>query len=108
MCVKNVSIFICSTFTLIIHSYNYFFLSIGGKAFTSKEFLKTHFDRKHFDHRIQARDDGFFECNICNRELKKYGHAERHMKSFHPSEESNRFKFEDSEVPIFNFFIIIK
>ena len=89
-------------FVIFTHIY-YFFLSIGGKAFTSKEFLKTHFDRKHYDQRIQARDDGIFECEICNRELKTYGHAERHMKLFHPSEESNSLNFEDSEVPICTF-----
>ena len=77
------------------------FLSIGGKGFTSKEFLKTHFDRNHYDQRIQARDDGIFECNICNRELKTYGHAERHMKLLHQSEEGNSLNFEDSEVHIF-------
>ena len=76
-------------------------LLIGGKAFTSKEFLKTHFDRKHYDQRIQSRDDGIFECEICNRELKTYGHAERHMKLFHQSEERDDVNFEDSEVPTY-------
>ena len=82
----------------------------GGKAFTSPEFLKTHFDTKHFDQRIKAREDGSFECKICNRELIKYGFTERHMRSFHPDEEKEE---EDSEVhtmsskfenKIFNFF----
>ena len=85
---------------------NYFCLYIGGKAFLSKEFLKIHFDGKHYDERIKARD-GIFECNICNRELKSYGHAERHMKLFHPSEESKCLNFEDSEVIIFNFKVIL-
>ena len=71
---------------------------IGGVAFTSREFLNAHFDRKHYDQRIQARDDGIFECKICNRELKSYGHAERHMKLFHPSEESHHVNFEDFQV----------
>ena len=91
------------TFTQIT---NYFCLYIGGKAFLSKEFLKIHFDGKHYDERIRARD-GIFECNVCNRELKSYGHAERHMKLFHPSEESKFLNFEDSEVIIFNFKVIL-
>ena len=78
-----------STFSLFI---------LGGKAFTSKEFLKTHSNRKHNDQRIKSRDDGIFECKICNRELKRYGHAERHMKLSHPSEESTCLNFEDSQV----------
>ena len=69
----------------------------------SKEFLKIHFDGKHYDERIKARD-GIFECNICNRELKSYGHAERHMKLFHPSEESNCLNLEDTEFEVPNYF----
>ena len=75
------------------------YFSIGGKAFVSEEILKSHLDTKHFDQRIKNREDGTFECKICNRELKKYGHAERHMKLFHQSEESDHLNFEDSEVP---------
>ena len=71
---------------------------IGGIAFTSREFLNAHFDRKHYDQRIQARDDGIFECKICNRELKTYGHAERHMKLCHQSEEGDNLNFVDSKV----------
>ena len=76
----------------------FFLFTLGGKAFTSKEFLKTHSNRKHNDQRIKSRDDGIFECKICNRELKRYGHAERHMKLLHPSEESTCLNFEDSQV----------
>ena len=97
MWVGTIFTFFLITYVVLIISF-----FIGGKAFTSKEFLKTHFDRKHFDQRIQARDDGIFECKICNRELKRYGHAERHMKLFHQSEEGHHLNLEDSEVPICN------
>ena len=80
-----------------MYSKNFF---IGGKAFTSGEFLTAHSDRKHYDQRIQILDEGIFECKICNRELKKYGHAERHMKLFHPSEESH-VNFDDFQVPTY-------
>ena len=111
---KNVSIYSTCYFNfypnciLIITNHYVSLLKIGGKAFTSKEFLKTHFDGKHYDERIKTRDDGIFECNICNRELKSYGHAERHMKLLHPSEGSKYLNFEDSKVNMFNFFVIIK
>ena len=75
-----------------------FHFFIGGKAFTSKEFLKTHYDGRHDDQRIQARDDGIFECEICNRELKMYGQAERHMKLCHQSEECDNLNVVDSKV----------
>ena len=99
------TVLVISTFTLyciLITNHYVSLLKIGGKAFTSTEFLKTHFDGKHYDERIKTRDDGIFECNICNRELKSYGHAERHMKLLHPSEGSKVLNFEDSKVNIFN------
>ena len=85
-----------------------YLLFIGGKAFISEEILKSHFNSKHFDQRIKTRKDGTFECKICNRELKKYGHAERHMKLFHPAdgegdgegEDADDDPLEDSEIKV--------
>ena len=87
-----------------LKKYFFIFFILGGKAFTTKEYLKDHFDRKHADQRIKSREDGIFECVICQRELKKYENAKKHMELFHPPEEENDddyddpLKFEDSKV----------
>ena len=68
----------------------------------TNEFLKDHFVNKHSDQskdqRIISREDGMFECKICNREMIRYGNAEKHMKLFHPPEEDDPLNFEESEV----------